>query len=127
MSTVERMSQCKLSFSNGAGGNHVGFCSGSRTRTLGGKHTLKMSEEMFNKISRENSLALERAQKLVLVLDLDHTLLHATMDSRARKLLDRKLFPDSLYEIQLQQGGVGHLTKHYVKLRYRHLPYISSS
>jgi RNA polymerase II subunit A-like phosphatase len=84
------------------------------SRTIGGKHQLKIANHVFDDLVRQNSQTLLKARKLVLVLDLDHTLLHASHDSRAKDLLGHEEFKDTLHEVFLAQGHTGH---HYIKLR----------
>jgi hypothetical protein len=95
----------------------VCFRGHSVARVVGGEHSLHLSEQMFDDLAKQNSLNLQEHRKLLLVLDLDHTVLHASMDPRAKEVYESKQFEDSLFEITLAQGGVGPSMKHYVKLR----------
>lgn len=74
-----------------------------------------MAHHVFEEMKDANTKSLQDAKKLVLVLDLDHTLLHASHDARAKDLLGVPEYKDSLHEVFLSQGHSGH---HYIKLRY---------
>jgi FCP1-like phosphatase family protein len=50
-------------------------------------HQLSVSLRKAEELSEENARRLLRQRKLPLVLDLDHTLVHATNDPRAREIL----------------------------------------
>ena len=104
--------------------------------TLSGGVTVSISQDYAQSLSKSTSESLRAAKKLSLVLDLDHTLLHATADRRASKWMN--VIPDlhivllplmeghPLFELQ-QQNGVGVSNSdaafvnawkpHYVKLR----------
>jgi RNA polymerase II subunit A-like phosphatase len=91
--------------------------------TLSGGVTVSISTEYAHTFSSHTSQSLRAAKKLNLVLDLDHTLLHATADQRASNLLSKC---DDLHTLLLPfmeghpfyQGGAVNLDQpHYVKLR----------
>jgi NLI interacting factor-like phosphatase len=57
--------------------------------TVSGGLTMSVSVTEAQSLSVQTSKRLAEKKKLHLVLDLDHTLVHATADPRARKYLDR--------------------------------------
>ena len=65
------------------------------------------------KISEEEKQGLLHRKKLSLVLDLDHTLIHCTVDSSARQLIDNRTVED-VYCFQLENNP----QTYFVKLRY---------
>lgn len=90
--------------------------------TLTGGITVSISSEYGQTFSNETAQSLRASRKLNLVLDLDHTLLHATPDPRAKKWLSKS---DELRTVHLPmmegnpfQRNVGYAFQpHYIKLR----------
>lgn len=110
--------------------------------TLSGGMTVSISQDYAQSLSKTTYQSLRSSKKLHLVLDLDHTLLHATADRRASKWLSTEpdlkivLLPmmegHPLYELQQQQtqnpvgGGMANVWQpHYVKLRPHLAEFIS--
>ena len=92
--------------------------------TLSGGVTVSISTEYGQTFSTDTSQSLRAAKKLNLVLDLDHTLLHATADRRAASWLGKckDLHTLSLpimegHPMQQGGGGVAMVLPHFVKLR----------
>lgn len=84
--------------------------------TVSGGLTMSVSDTEAQSLSFQTSKKLAEKKKLHLVLDLDHTLVHATADPRARKFLDR----DDVRSLILpsNEPGAPHTwTFHCVKLR----------
>lgn len=71
----------------------------------------------MRELTERNSAALCRERKLLLVLDLDHTVIHATVDSKVKNLVHKDAFRDSLFEIKLPGSGNAGSQSHFVKLR----------
>jgi RNA polymerase II subunit A-like phosphatase len=100
--------------------------------TLTGGVTVSISSEYGQAFSNETAQSLRASKKLNLVLDLDHTLLHATPDSRAKKWLSKS---DELRTVHLpmmegnpfQQNGGYAFQPHYIKLRPHLAEFIISS
>ena len=97
--------------------------SSTQALTLSGGVTVSISSEYAQSFSTHTSQSLRSEKKLNLVLDLDHTLLHATADRRASDLLGTY---SDLYTLLLpfmeghpfyQPGAVNLTQPHYVKLR----------
>jgi hypothetical protein len=99
---------------------------------VGGEHGLNLSLETMNQLRRENTELLEKQRKLLLVLDLDHTVLHATMDPRARCFFPEELPKDQDFQAALpplehslfrflgeKRSGIS-FDWHALKLRYHH-------
>ena len=100
--------------------------------TLVGGVTISISSEYARTYSTDTFQSLRTAKKLNLVLDLDHTLLHATADRRASSWIGKIEDVHTLllplmegHPLQQQQQGSGSklnwLQPHYVKLR----PYLA--
>lgn len=99
--------------------------------TLVGGVTISISSEYAKTYSTDTFQSLRTAKKLNLVLDLDHTLLHATADQRASGWIGKSEDVHTLllplmegHPLQQQQGGgskLNWLQPHYVKLR----PYLA--
>jgi hypothetical protein len=90
--------------------------------TLTGGITVSISNEYGQAFSNETAQSLRASKKLNLVLDLDHTLLHATPDARAKQWLSKS---DELRTVHLpmmegnpfyQNNGYA-FQPHYIKLR----------
>jgi len=100
---------------------------------LGGHHkTIHLTPAALRDTARRNSVALLRSRRLLCVLDLDHTLLHATSDTRVAPFVGRE---DDLFAFELPAGpppsaaslagslqrrklaGAPATKTHYVKLR----------
>lgn len=109
--------------------------------TLSGGVTVSVSTEYAKEFATDAYQSLILAKKLNLVLDLDHTLLHATADSRASswKHKNREEFRTDvhkfwlplmeghpLFQQQQQQQGVTMAQAHYVKLRPHVAEFLSS-
>jgi len=94
--------------------------------TVSGGVTIEISTDYGEMISSHSTKALHKARKLNLVLDLDHTLLHATNDARAAQYVGnchdvRTLLlpvPPQAQTLQQQQSAryPGFAT-HYIKVR----------
>jgi RNA polymerase II subunit A-like phosphatase len=82
--------------------------------------TFSVTEAEGQRIAREDAMRLRKLKKLSLVLDLDHTLVHATADPRARNFSQNRsdvrtlALPVILMDGQRQQIW---LQQHFVKLR----------
>lgn len=90
--------------------------------TLTGGVTVSISNEYGQTFSLDSAQALRSSKKLNLVLDLDHTLLHATADPRAKQWLSttddlRTVYLPSMEGGALQQSWIHTTQPHYVKLR----------
>lgn len=91
-------------------------------------HTIAISEAEGQRIAEQDAERLRRQRKLSLILDLDHTLVHATSDTNARQYLDRAdvrslLLPFPLPPEQIVPPSHAHppmWMQHFVKLR----PYV---
>jgi hypothetical protein len=82
---------------------------------LGGAHrTIHLSAAALREQSRRNSVHMMRSRRLLCVLDLDHTLLHATSDPRLAPFVGRE---EDLFTVQLPQPYPLPPKTHYVKLR----------
>jgi len=86
---------------------------------LGGAHkTIHLSAAALRESSLRNSLALLRSRRLMCVLDLDHTLLHASSDARVAPFVGRE---EDLFAFELPAGPAPHqsglMKTHFVKLR----------
>ena len=105
---------------NGNGGRKE---ASTQALTLSGGVTVSISTEYAQTFSTHTSQSLRSAKKLNLVLDLDHTLLHATADQRAASLLEKcsdlhtLLLPFMEGHPFYQGGAVNLAHPHYVKLR----------
>lgn len=90
--------------------------------TLTGGITVSISNEYGQAFSNETAQSLRASKKLNLVLDLDHTLLHATPDPRGKQWLSKS---DELRTVHLpmMEGNPFHqnlgyaFQPHYIKLR----------
>jgi RNA polymerase II subunit A-like phosphatase len=84
--------------------------------------TVTVSDEEGRRMAEQDTERLRKQKKLSLVLDLDHTLVHATNDVRARHYLNRldvrTLVLPMLEEPSPQQQNL--FMQHFVKLR----PYV---
>lgn len=58
--------------------------------TVSGGLTFTVSEQEGKQMAQQNAQRLRKHRKLSLILDLDHTLVHATADVRARQHLDSR-------------------------------------
>lgn len=94
--------------------------------TVSGGVTIEISSDYGEMISSHSTKALHKARKLNLVLDLDHTLLHATNDARAASWLGncddvRTLLlpvPPQAQTLQQQQlARYPGFATHYIKIR----------
>jgi hypothetical protein len=93
--------------------------------TVSGGITMTVSETEAKQIARQSSQRLWKQQKLSLVLDLDHTLVHATSDTRARHYVTNKAAEVRTLILPLMEGAPPggpaqnpHLwMQHHVKLR----------
>jgi TFIIF-interacting CTD phosphatase-like protein len=104
---------------NGGGDSNTTF---NRSNvTVSGGITMMVSEEEGQQIAQQTAQRLLKQKKLSLVLDLDHTLVHATYDARARAHLLRRddvrtvvlpIFENITHPSQRQAW-----TWHYIKLR----------
>jgi RNA polymerase II subunit A-like phosphatase len=109
--------------------------------TLSGGVTVSVSTEYAKAFATDAYQSLISAKKLNLVLDLDHTLLHATADPRASswKNKNREEFRTDvhkfwlplmeghpLFQQQSHQPGVTMVQAHYVKLRPHVAEFLSS-
>ena len=93
--------------------------------TVSGGITMTVSERESQEMAQRDTIRLFNLKKLSLVLDLDHTLVHATSDARARQYLDH----DDVRTIRLPvlEGAppgtvvdprhANQFSQHYVKLR----------
>eukprot|EP01083_Nonionella_stella_P066845 176378_1 len=80
---------------------------------VGRDMTLELSEDLLNQQTLENSQELLDSKKLLLILDIDHTVLHATKDSRFDPLLSNTEFANETHRFQLNELK----SPYYVKLR----------
>jgi RNA polymerase II subunit A-like phosphatase len=70
---------------NNNNNNGTAAASSSSQVTVSGGITMTVSEQEGRQIAQQDSQRLLKQRKLSLVLDLDHTLVHATSDPRARQ------------------------------------------
>jgi hypothetical protein len=88
--------------------------------TVSGGVTMTISKAEGQRMVQEDSVRLRKQAKLSLVLDLDHTLLHATHDAGARKFLGRSDVRTLVLPLQMEEKAAGAATlwmQHFVKLR----------
>jgi RNA polymerase II subunit A-like phosphatase len=88
--------------------------------TVSGGYTVSVSREEGERIAREDARRLRKIRKLSLVLDLDHTLVHATWDGRAHQHVNRHPDVRSLVlPVPILEGDVKREVRmhHYVKIR----------
>lgn len=88
--------------------------------TVSGGLTFTVSEQEGIQIGRQNAARLKQLKKLSLVLDLDHTLVHATADVRASKHLNERNDVRSLVlsmSEDVSQQNHNMWMQHFVKLR----------
>ena len=92
----------------------------SQMTVLGGI-TLSVSETEGKRIAEQDAVRLRQQRKLSLVLDLDHTLVHATNDPRAQQHLGRPDVRTLLLPILLEDTNTTKrrqvFLQHYIKLR----------
>mmetsp|Transcript_4629 Transcript_4629/g.11768 ORF Transcript_4629/g.11768 Transcript_4629/m.11768 type:complete len:875 (-) Transcript_4629:50-2674(-) len=104
--------------------------SGGRLVTVSGGATLVVSEQESLAMANDETERLQKLKKLSLVLDLDHTLIHATPDSRAGQFHVSSGNHDSHPDVRTirlrclvppqamgQNPNVPSTIQHYVKLR----------
>lgn len=89
---------------------------------VSGGITVNISQEEANNMTKESRNRLLNNKRLSLVLDLDHTLVHATNDTRAALEFDREdmrliLLPFSTYTTSSTSAAPLTITRHYVKMR----------
>ncbi|GFH59835.1 hypothetical protein CTEN210_16311 [Chaetoceros tenuissimus] len=90
---------------------------------LSGGVSVSISSEYSKTITNDKSTSLRSSQKLNLVLDLDHTLLHATADRRAQEYTLTQTDVRTLLLPLMEGHPLAHLQNtqthqpHYVKLR----------
>lgn len=92
--------------------------------TVSGGITVNISQEEATNITKENRKRLLNNNRLSLVLDLDHTLVHATNDTRAALEFDREdvrlillPFPTTANNTTVPLPQHHYTTRHYVKMR----------
>ena len=85
--------------------------------TVAGGVTMTVSEREGMRLAREDTQRLQKLKKLSLVLDLDHTLVHATSDTRARQYAQSETDVRSLVLPLVLDNQTQVLVTHYVKLR----------
>lgn len=93
---------------------------GGLTRvTVSGGVTMSISASEGQRMAQQDAVRLRKQSKLSLVLDLDHTLIHATNDIRARQQLGRPDVRTLILPVQLEGEGSGTQVwmQHFVKLR----------
>ena len=83
------MTSSSLHAHSPAKGSGSGGSSSSSHFTVSGGLTISISQSEAKSIASDSSARLRSAKKLSLVLDLDHTLLHATADPRAEAYVAR--------------------------------------
>jgi TFIIF-interacting CTD phosphatase-like protein len=104
--------------------------------TLSGGVTVSISQDYAQSLSKNTSQSLRAARKLSLVLDLDHTLLHATADRRASRWMSTVsdlhivLLPlmegQPMYNVGTNYSNNNNvMMPHYVKLRPHLAEFIS--
>lgn len=81
--------------------------------TVSGGITMTVTEEESRLIAQQGADRLSQQAKLSLVLDLDHTLVHATADLRASQFRKR----DDVRILQMSFEGSDTYMSHYLKLR----------
>ena len=79
----------------------------------GQRKTLRLTSSALTKIRNENTQHLLQRNKLALVLDIDHTFLHATRDPQAKLVASHHKFKDSTHSFILP----GHRYPYYIKIR----------
>ena len=82
--------------------------------TVSGGITMTVSQQESRNMALLDSSRLFGQKRLSLVLDLDHTLVHATSDGRARKYLSPT---HDVRTISLADPQHARMAQHYVKLR----------
>ena len=85
--------------------------------TVSGGVTMTISEAEAQQMSKQTSQRLLEQSKLSLVLDLDHTLVHATADERARNHYGRRQDVRTLILPVMIEPPQVHWVQHFVKLR----------
>jgi len=78
---------------------------------------LKLSKQALESTAKEHTQSLIQRRKLCLVLDLDHTLLHASPDPRAQSFIHNPPRPGDPHVIHLTSQRNGRVETHYVKFR----------
>ena len=73
--------------------------------TVSGGVTIAVSESEAKNITELSSRKLREEKKLCLVLDLDHTLLHATDDNRARRFVANEIISGSIASHESKDGN----------------------
>eukprot|EP01084_Bolivina_argentea_P111478 198870_1 len=81
---------------------------------IGGKRKIiNLTSSALLKIRKENTSTLLSSNKLALVLDIDHTFLHATRDPQAKLVYKHHAFQQSTHSFILP----GHRSPYYIKIR----------
>ena len=86
---------------------------------LNQKKTLKITNTELNITKENNAKDLLKSGKLLLVLDIDHTFLHATRDIQAIKVKNHEWFSNSIHSFILKQNNHSHSNQqqYFVKIR----------
>ena len=95
-----------------------------RALTVGGGHTIRLSKEESANMSTIRTSTLKSQRKIALVLDIDHTLLHAHMTPTEAKPYgyehcDLKYLPLT--------SPYGHISHHWLKLRPNLLQFLEEA
>lgn len=87
------------------------------TQTVGGQHVLNVTASGISNLSISNSSRLLDEKKLLLVLDLDHSVLHASADPTSMSLLQRIENPEKKGLFAFDMISSSGLQHHVVKFR----------
>jgi TFIIF-interacting CTD phosphatase-like protein len=87
--------------------------------TISGGITVSVSQEEGQLIAQQDAQRLRKLRKLSLVLDLDHTLVHATWDGQAQQQVHHADVRSLLLSVPVMEGDVRREIRmqHFVKLR----------
>lgn len=95
-----------------------------RALTVGGGHTIRLSKEESEKVSAIRTNTLKSQAKIALVLDIDHTMLHACMSATDAK-------PEGYGHCDLKHLPLtspdGHVSHHWLRLRPNLLTFLEEA
>ncbi|ETO27675.1 hypothetical protein RFI_09458 [Reticulomyxa filosa] len=96
--------------------------SGNTSHVSSKQKMLRLTYNALHHTSEENSEHLLKQRKLALVLDIDHTFLHATRDPQALQVAEDVSFCQDVHSFVLP----GHKTPYFIKLRPGFLQFLQS-